>query len=170
MPRYRGRLIFPQLAVIARLNTNKTRANDPPGSVDEGYDDVFREPRNFTNAGERDNTRVDDTLTIPCQIEDFQFRELRQLHAGNNPNTRYNLIFHFRDLEKRGLVDPSTGKPLVGTNDRLVEVRDICTKQTIQKFENMYFTEARPGFGIGSGRNLLILKVEERETGASAAT
>lgn len=165
MPGYRGRLIFPQLVVIERLNTVKTRA--------AGYDDVFREPKNFTNTdGDRENTRTDDLIRLPCQIEDYTFRALRQLHAGDNPNSRYHFVFHFRDLEKQGLIDEN-GNPLITKNDRIVEVREKCRDKLIRKFEDdkqLYFTEPREGFGIGPNRNLLVMIAEERETGVSATS
>lgn len=89
------------------------------------------------------------------------------------PNSQVVLVFHFRDLESMGLVDPATGDALLRVNDRLVAIRDLAGNlvQAVRARPGLYATEVQPqSFGLGRARNLLIVRWEERELGARGAT
>lgn len=177
MPRGgRGRLINPFMAVIARLDRNATREQPPDdaGALPSGYDDVFREPIVVTQSdGTRDEARQEKLIYVPCQVEDHAFQAQRMTTAGNNPDSRLTLVFHFRDLERLGLVDPETGVARITPNDRLVEIRSYCCKHLIQKIPSppgLYATQAMPSsFTLGRSRNLLIVTFQERERTATLA-
>ena len=78
------------------------------------------------------------------------------------------LVFHFRDLEQRGLLDRETGDALLRVGDRLVAIRDRRTGKIVQAVRTppgLYLTEPQPEFGLGGRRNLLIATFSERALG-----
>lgn len=170
----RGRLINPFLAEIARLDTVATAADpDGGGPLVTGYDPDFKETLVLEEAGQRRDARQEmPPIRIPCQVEVGAFEALQQLAAGNSPNSQVALVFHFRDLESMGLVDPETGDALLRVNDRLVAIRDMAGNlvQAVRARPGLYATEVQPqSFGLGRARNLLIVRWEERELSARGA-
>ncbi len=166
----RGRLINPFLAEIARLDTAATAADpDGPGPLTSGYDPDFKETVVLPVArGGLDARREQPPICIPCQVEVGTFEALQQLAGGNSPDSKVTLVFHFRDLERMGLVDPATGDALLRVNDRLVAIRDLGSNlvQAIRTPPGLYATEVQPqSFGLGLCRNLLLVTFEERELG-----
>ena len=97
----RGRLIFPFLADIRRIDTAAmaTSELDGVGPLTGGYDSDFKEPvlvdRDGDGIGER--MRAEHApVRIPCQVDTKAFEELRMFAAGNAPRShvpRYVLIF-----------------------------------------------------------------------------
>jgi hypothetical protein len=62
------------------------------------------------------------------------------------------LVFHFRDLERLGPVEPNTGDALLRIGDRLVAIRDRRTGDLVQAVRTppgLYLTEPQPEFGLG---------------------
>lgn len=172
----RGRLINPFMAVIARFDRNATREESPDdaGEIPGGFDDVFKEPIVITGTdGARDEVRREKLIRVPCQVEDHAFMAQRMTLAGNNADSRLSLVFHFRDLERLGLVDPDTGTARITPNDRLVEIRSYCCKRLVQKIPNppgLYATQALPSsFALGGQRNILVVTFQERERTATVA-
>jgi hypothetical protein len=172
----RGRLINPFLAELAQLHTEATAADpDAAGPLASGYDPDFKETVIVSAATGRgvDARKEKAPLRIPCQVEVGAFEALQQLTAGNSPNSRLTLVFHFEDLERLGLVDPSTGDALVRVNDRLAAIRDLAGSlvQTVRTPPGLYATEVQPqSFGLGLSRNLLLVTFEERELGTRAGS
>lgn len=167
----RGRLINPFLAELARLDTAGTAADpDGAGPLDSGYDDDFREVSRNAVTGASYRAEL-PAILIPCQVEVSTFDQLQQLSSGNAPNARISLVFHFADLERLGLVDGTTGEPLIRNNDRLVSIRKCIDESLVQSIDalrgGLYITEVQPqSFGLSGGeRNLLIATFEEREQG-----
>ena len=145
----RGRLIFALLAELHRV--------DPEGTP---YDPDFDEPIG-PGRGELPPVRV------RCQVEPRLLEEVQMRLAGNAPRSRLQLVFHFRDLEVLGLVEPSTGEAAIRPGDRLGALYDLGGRlvQTIRTPPGLYVTEARPiGFGLGRmpRRNLLLVTFEAR--------
>lgn len=48
-------------------------------------------------------------IRVPCQVEPKVFEDLRMLASGDSPRSDISLVFHFKDLERLGLVDATTG-------------------------------------------------------------
>lgn len=171
----RGRLVNPFMAVIARFDRNATREESPDDAAEipSGFDDVFREPIVVTTDGVRDEARRERLIRVPCQIEDHAFMAQRNTLAGNNPDSRMNLVFHFRDLERLELVDLETGLARITPNDRLVEIRSFCCRTLIQKIPDppgLYATQSLPSaFALGGRRNLLVVTFQQRERAATLA-
>ncbi len=170
----RGRLIFPFLAELYRLDTHAMATVDPDGAgeLESGYDPDFKEPvrvdRDDDGIGER--VRQDlPPVRVPCQVESKVFEELRMFASGNAPRSRIDLVFHFKDLERLGLVDGATGDALVRPGDRLGSIRDVAGElvQAIRTPPGLYVKEARPiGFGLNLARprrNLLLVTFEDRQ-------
>jgi hypothetical protein len=94
------------------------------------------------------------------------------LASGNAPKSRIDLVFHFKNLERLGLVDSATGDSLLRPGDRLGCLRDLCGDlvQEIRTPPGLYITESRPlGFGLNMAmprRNLLLVTFEDRMQGA----
>jgi len=162
----RGRLIFPFLAELHRLDTAGTAQADP------GYDPDFKE----LAAVDRNDDGVGEALRgehppvrVPCQVESKTFEELRMFAAGNSPRSRVELTFHFGDLERLGLVHTATGEALIRPGDRLGALFDRAERlvQTVRTPPGLYVTEARPtGFGLHRSRpsrNLLLVAFEDRQ-------
>lgn len=161
---YRGRLIFPFIAVIYRLDTAATET--------AGYDPVFRTPKKTYpgNIGVSQSTRRElGPVELRCQVEDSRWEQQRQMASGNAPDTSVVTVFHMKDLELAGLVDLATGDPKIRVNDRLdriKRVRDGALVQVVRKPQGLYATEVRPSaYGIGRERNLLIVTWDERPQG-----
>jgi hypothetical protein len=171
----RGRLINPFLAEIAQLDTAATAADpDGAGPGVSGYDPDFKETVILgTPGGERLDARKEKPpIRVPCQVEVGAFEALQQLAAGNSPNSRIVLVFHFRDLERMGLVDTATGEPLLRINDRLVAIHrmDGVLVQAVRTPPRLYATEVQPqSFGLGLSRNLLLVTFDEREVAVRGA-
>src|SRR5688572_482404 len=104
----RGRIIFPFLAELHRLDTQAMAADpDAAGPLTSGFDPDFHEPVVL-------DTGVDFRRELPpvrvrCQVEPLVYEELLQTAAGNAPRSKLVLVFHYRDLERAGLVDTTTG-------------------------------------------------------------
>jgi len=173
----RGRLIFKFLAEVCRLDTAATASLDPDGSgpLESGYDPDFKESvlvdTNDDGIGERIR-QEHPAVQIPCQVDTKAFEELRMLASGNAPRTRVDLVFHFKDLERLGLVDLPSGDALLRPGDRLVAIYDLCGDlvQEVRTPPCLYVTEARPiGFGLNiqkPKRNLLMVTFEDRKPGS----
>lgn len=171
----RGRLINPFLAELAQLDTVASAADpDGAGPALSGYDPDFKETVVLAGpGGERVDARKEKPpIRVPCQVEIGVFEALQQLAAGNSPNSRVVLVFHFRDLEQMGLVDATTGEALLRTNDRLVAIHTMRGElvQAIRTPPGLYATEVQPqSFGLGLSRNLLLVTFDEREIAVRGA-
>lgn len=174
---YRGRLIFPFLAEICRLDTVSTAGVDPAGDeFDSGYDPIFDEPVLSTPTPAEgaprgtDQTRYKDAILVPCQIETEQgsFEQLQAFASGNAPNFSIDVVLHFPWLERHDLVDENTGEALFRVGDRLVAFRNKRTEVLVWDLTRtpLFATEVQPrSFGLsGSGRpNLLLITFQDRE-------
>lgn len=171
----RGRLINPFIAELAQLDTVATAADpDSVGPLTSGFDPDFRETVVVPAGDGRgiDARKEKPPLRIPCQVEVGTFEALQALASGNSPNSRVTLVFHFRDLEQMGLVDPGTGEALLRINDRLVAVHDLSGNlvQAVRTPPGLYATEVQPqSFGLGLSRNLLVVSFQQRELSARGA-
>lgn len=165
---YRGRLIFPMLARIGRIDPN-AMASDPDGAgeLTSGFDDDFREPVRVpdgTQAGAPARLEF-APIDIPAQVEDQEWRSLNMEMTGNDPRTSITLVFHFADLERLGFVDPVTKGatcPVIG--DRLIAIVDPNSGSVEQKAPGIYCVHAEPrSYGLGARRrNLLVCTFTER--------
>lgn len=181
----RGRLIFPMLAELARLDTQATAADpDGAGELTTGYDVDFREPRKIANLSvvpdptptSTDARAESSLISFKVQVEPGFFESLVQLAAGVSPDSKMILIAHYKDLEAASLVDVTNGEPLIRNNARLVAIRRLNGDlvRTIRNPPGLFVTEVRDighGLGIGSSgshRNLLMLMFEERVQAARA--
>ena len=168
----RGRLIFPFLVDIAQVDTVATAA-----VADGGYDDVFREPKIVppaSGSGRGTISREEVTYTYKCQIEPETFEALEEMLTGKSPNSEITIVMHYRDLEVDGLLD-SSGKPLLRTGDRFVQVKHYRTGAVIEVIPNppgLFVVQVRSGgFGLSSlERNLLFVTFEERELSTRTAS
>ena len=94
---------------------------------------------------------------------------MRMATSGNTPRSSFDLVFHFRDLERLGLVDAASGDALIRPSDRLgaLYARDGALVQgRAHASRSLYVTEARPiGFGLHRrrpNRNLLLVSFQDR--------
>ena len=145
----RGRLLFPFVAEIAQLDRAASR-----------FDPDFKEPL--------PDGRVERTITLPCQVEVGEFETLEEAFSGDVPKTVLTLVFHFRDLERQGLIDAGTGEAKLRVGDRLAALRDRAGNivQAIQTPPGLFAIEVRPlTFGFGLSRNLLLAAFHDREQG-----
>lgn len=178
----RGRILNPFLAEIAPLDTVATAADpDGAGALTSGYDDDFKETvrvSDGTSAGV--SARKEKAhLFIPCQVEtEDVFDQLRMFGAGNIPDFRIALVFHFRNLEDMGLVNTSTGKALIQNNDRLVAIHECGADDSpgdlVESFDALPFLYATQPMSRSHGlsgrkRNLLLVTFEDREQNLSRA-
>ena len=169
----RGRLIFPFLAELCRLDTSTMATADPDGTgpLSSCYDPDFKEPvlidRN--DDGIPEPLRYEfPPLLVPCQVEPDAFAALRMVGAGNAPRAKLDLVFHFRDLERLSLVDSTTGDALIRPSDRLSALYQLdgALVQSVRTPPGLYVTEALPmGFGLHRAkpsRNLLVVTFQDR--------
>lgn len=169
----RGSLIFPFLAELHQLDP-RAMASGGAGPLIGGYDDDFREP--VLVDADRDGVpepfrRELPPIRVPCQVEPEALEELRMLPSGNTPRSRLDLVFHFRDLERLGLVHEASGDAQIRPGDRLGALfgRDGRLVQAVRTPPGLYASHARPiGFGLSRRRphrNLLLVTFEDRPRG-----
>lgn len=170
----RGRLIFKFSAELHRLDAEQVARADPdgPGPLQSGYDPDFHEPVRVDadQDGVGDPIRLEHRpVRVPCQVEPEVLDELRMLPAGNSPTRQRELVFHFRDLERLGLVDVDTGVPLVQPGDRLGALYDR-RGELVQSFTNppgLFVTKTKStGYGLNRARprrNLLLVTFADRQ-------
>lgn len=164
----RGRLICPLIAEIARLDTSGT-ANAG------GYDADFRSTKTTYPGGVRTSSRVElAPVQVFCQVELATWERQQQQAAGNQPDSGLTLVFHYRELERRGLVDPATSEALFRVNDRLVRLLDRRTGNANELVRvaagGLYATQVSPaGAGLGGRRNLLLVTFDDRAQGLTSA-
>ena len=173
----RGRLIFPFLAELRRLDTAAMASTDPDGAgpLTGGFDPDFKEPvlvdRDGDGVAERERTEL-PAIRVPCQVDPKVFENLRMLASGDSPRSDISLVFHFKDLERMGLVDGDTGDALLRPGDRLGALYDKAGElvQEVRTPPGLYVSEARPiGFGRNMARprrNLLLVAFEDRKPAA----
>jgi hypothetical protein len=164
----RGRLIFPFIAELCRLDIDAMSTQAP------GYDDDFKEPALLDTDGDgagETYRREHPPVRVPCQVEPQTIEALRMTAAGNTPQSSLDLVFHFKDLERLGLIDALTGEALIRPSDRLSGLFDTEGNLVwaIRTPPGLYVTEARPaGFGLfrrRPRRNLLIVSFNDRPSG-----
>jgi hypothetical protein len=171
----RGRLLHPFLADLAQLDPVATALDpDGHGALSSGYDPDFQETVLLPTARGpgQDARRERRSIRVPCQIEVQGFGELAELATGSSPRSRLVLVFHFGDLERLGLVDPTTGDAGLRIGDRLVAIRDRRTGALVQAIRTppgLYLIEPQPQFGLGGRRNLLLATFGERALGPQGA-
>jgi hypothetical protein len=157
-------------AELARLDTVGMAGGIPPG-----YDPDFEEPIRIDTLDDGIGAPLRRELPpvqVRCQVEPQVDEDQVQAPAGNVPRSRLGLIFHFRDLERQGLVDAATGEALLRPGDRLVALYDLQGRpvQVVRTPPGLYITEARAlGFGLSRRRprrNLLLCVLEDRPQGS----
>jgi hypothetical protein len=155
----RGKLIRPLIAELARIDTNAT-------AVAGKYDPDFRTMKPGTTRNEL------PLIRLKAQVEMGRWQGQQQMQAGNEPDSRLTLVFHFKELEQNGLVDLNTGDALIRINDRLVAIYGRGGQKDITvpvPDGGLFATEVQPGgIGLGGRRNLLIVSFDERAQGLTA--
>lgn len=163
----RGRLIFPFIAELHRLDTM---------AMAPDYDEDFKEPilLDSNDDGVAEPFRREHPpVRVPCQVESQAFEALRMATTGNTPRSSFDLVFHFRDLERLGLVDAASGDALIRPSDRLgaLYAKDGKLVQAVRTPPGLYVIEAKPiGFGLHRrrpSRNLLLVSFQDRATARS---
>jgi hypothetical protein len=170
----RGKLIHPQLAEIFQLDTVLTAADtDGAGPLTSGYDPFLREPIKAQAAsGEGPGVtqrKEKSTLRVKCQVEISTYDRLRPTFQGNDPDADLAVVFHFKDLEKAGLVD-AHGEPAFRIGDRLNAFytwRPVKLIWTLRP--SLFVKEVQPqSLGLTSRtRNLLVVTFGSRQQGIS---
>ena len=168
----RGRLIFPFLAVIHRLDRGGMTQPVRDGWRDHasGFDPDFKEPvrLDYADDGQGEPLRREHPpVEIPCQVSPRRHERLEMQAGGASPRSQFELVMHFRDLAHLGLVDEKTGNAKISPGDRLDALLDLekTPQLLIKNPPGLFVVEARPsGFGLGRRpqRNLLIVTFGER--------
>lgn len=156
----RGRLINAFLAGLRQLDTEAT---EDAGS----YDQEFREAKRLDNGswegaqGRQEKPEV----RVRCQVEDGEFERLDPMTGGFEHQNKLGLVFHFRDLERAGLVDAATGNATLRVTARLTAIYDLRGNiQQAMPGAGLHCVEARPvSYGLGQRLNLLLLVFEDRD-------
>lgn len=164
MSTYRGRLIWPFIARVERLDTAATKANTL--GLASGFDRVFREPvKNDTT-----DARVYRTVELACQVstEAGPYERQVQMPGGRELEFDLRLVVHYADLEAAGLIDLA-GNTSLQSSDRLREIVRT-TGERVRYFSDPLFcvhTQDR-SFGLsGLHRNLVLLYFRDRREGAT---
>lgn len=172
----RGRLVFPFLIDLAQLDTSASAADpDGAGPLTSGYDEDFREPEIVppgSGSARGEVVREESILQVSAQIEPDTMDQLRMMASGNSPDSEMKLALHFRELERKGLLD-ADGRPTIRVNDRLDAIRNKRTGDIIERIPNppgLFVIEVQSrSFGLGTHRNLCVLTLEDRETSTTGA-
>jgi hypothetical protein len=151
-------------AVIHRLDISSTKTVGPYTGASGGYDQTFREPRVFDKANARqESTLYLPAVRVPCQVEVADFERLQQLFQGDVPTTALTLVLSRIDLERLGLIDTSTGRPVFNVNDKVTQFERFG--KIIRTFvEPLYVWQVQPAsWGFGNGYDLELLHCGDRE-------
>jgi hypothetical protein len=168
---YRGRLIRPVHATLALLDTAATAASPGVGPVASGYDPDFREPvLRPTGPSIPPVPAREETILAPLEAqwrpETGDYNTLGQMLSGPSNKYDFNLLFHYIELEARGLIGPD-GVCIIKPRDRLVEIRVILTGQLLADFSSrpVFCTKAEDrSAGLpGATRNLFYCRFQEDE-------
>jgi len=174
----RGRLIQRFLADLRQLDTEATAAADVDGSGPQtgGYDPDLREPiyvdETGTGTGGVSSRREKASVMVPCQLDTGGDERLRQVGGGMAPESVLSLVFHFRDLERLGLV-AANGKALVDAGDRLAGIYDLSGTlvQDVPNPPGLFVVRSKTsGWGLNMRRpqrNLLLVEFGERVQAAA---
>lgn len=166
-------ILQPSDAVIYRLDTASTRADNPPGAATSGYDDAFREPVAYdTTQGASVAARVVDRkefapIRVPCQVETANFDLLRESYQGNLQQGEFALVFAVQDLQFLNLIDPGTNKPIFAVGDRVssIEKHNLPGVLSVPlSGEGYFFREVYPAsWGFNDTYNLWIGVITSRD-------
>ncbi len=162
-----GDLLWPQIVVIRRLDTNAVR-------VASNYDDDFKEyvlvDSDADGVGEAQRVEKPE-LKIRAQIATRRYEFADQGFHGQVPDSRdLEITMHFRDLKTMGLTLPD-GRSVFVPGDRLLRIEDINTGEKIDEFPDppgMYLVAARPSGFLGVARNLLVCTFSDRRQDTAA--
>ena len=126
----------------------------------------------YAAGGTRQSSRQELPETrVPCQVETMKFEDLQQEFAGDAPSSNLVIVLHRKDLSTLGLIDATTGRPLIRVNDRVVRV-DTKAGTVARTFEpdGLFVFEVRPAsFGFGpDGYDLELVYLNNRERARSA--
>lgn len=167
MSAYRGRLIFPKLVEIGRLDTATLAA-------DENYDPIMRE-RIVSNRNKvdqaRDMPRPETVVRVHAQIETSSFQRMIPTGTGNAPDSFMVVVLLASELEEAGLIDPTTKQTLFKPTDRLIAVYELNGSQILAVSDppGLFATMVQPtGFGYGAGGyNLVEVTFSGRPSGTT---
>lgn len=172
----RGRLIFPLVARIARLDPVATVADpDGAGPLESGLDDEFRETvaEVSASAGSEpgSSSRQEVLVDVLAQVEPADVERLQAGLTGAAPSSTLELVLHYSELETKGLVQ-ADGTPALKIGDRLAELRDLRSGALVETFRDppgMYATSVRPAWGwLDRRRNLLLMTFASRDLSTRA--
>jgi hypothetical protein len=167
---YRGRLIFPVVAEVFRLDLASTAADpDGAGPLTTGIDPIYREPIKLPSVDRVGSSARKEfaAVKLPVQIEPTSLSRLSMIGTGDASVGRIVGVFLMADLEGLSLVNASTGEALLRRGDRLGAVYKM-DGTLIQKITNppgLFISEVVPLFGLGGDRNLLQVAFESRLPG-----
>ncbi len=166
MGNYRGRLIWPCLATISRINTPSTEAN-AIGGQPRGYDRVWREP---VETSEGEDSRVyfpPDVVQCQVRSEFGAYDKEDPYPDGRRLQYQLKIILHYKELEHKQLIGPDGGS-VFQPSDRLDFVHRT-NGQLLKDFTKspLYCIQAQDrSFGLdGLNRNLLMLYFDDRLRG-----
>jgi len=158
---YRGRLIHPLVAEIEQLDTAATAAAS-------GFDPVWKTPTTTYPGGARTKGQVYKApIRLRCQVEQIQETAQQRTSAGNVPDSRLILVFHYADLLAGGMVGPDR-RALLRVNDRLIALYTRVGELEKAYDPKLYATEVLDaGHGLGGRRNLLLVTFDDRPEGVT---
>jgi hypothetical protein len=111
--------------------------------------------------------RYQAAITLSAQVEITTVGQLQMSGGGNVPDYRTAFVLHFRELEQKGLVDTTTGKPLIQPG-AIIDSIKTSTGAIERLYDDppVHVTESREiGHGFGGRRNLLLLITDDRPQG-----
>lgn len=169
---YRGRLIFPVLVEVFRLDRAAMAADpDGGGPLTSGWDPDYKEPILETNANRTGAPRRVEmaAVRIPAQVETETYDRVRITQTGDVKAGRMVFVIHFEELERLSLVSPTTGICLLVRGDRVGGTYTPAGAliQTFPDPPGLYVIEPQVIFGLGQQRNLLALVCGSRDQGGS---
>ena len=161
---YVGDLLFPEIAVLRFLDTN---AQEVAGDFDPDY----REPRipdsNANQLGKAVRTEQPE-FKIRAQVATITHQRLaQQEHGGAQDTPNLELTFHFRDLDKLGLLE-SDGRPKIQIGTRVARIENKAGKVLFDYPlpEGMFITATRHSGHMLGQANLWVCTLADRRQAA----
>jgi hypothetical protein len=150
-------LLWPIDVVIYRLDIQATWAEDPPGAAhDKGYDPILGEPViSRGDAASRPRTvprKEHPPIRVPCQKETVKDEELNMATTGDDPLSTIRFVAHRADLERLGLLDPTTRNCVLKKGDRISHLERKGTGVMVKQYQKPLYVyrvdDGSDGFGF----------------------
>lgn len=163
----RGRLIRPLYVDLQVLDKAASAGARDDDFREHDITRPFGERGGVTSTGRVSGLVYQDAVRVKAQVEVTNINRRSGSQAGNVPDYRTAFVAHYAELETLGLVDATTGKPIL-EGAKVVGMYRLTNGAVERLFDDppVHVVELRDvGIGLGGRRNLLMMVTDDRPQG-----